>query len=235
MWFYVINNAQLGPVDDFKIKELIASQQLSSLTLVWKEGMDAWRPANETSLAPLFAVGQVIPSAPMIAPPASAQSYTPWKSPAQQMDEIQKLFTWAWICLLGSLITFGLSAIASVVLFYILLYRCWALIQDGYARTTPGKAVGYCFIPFYNFYWIFQAYPGFAKDANLYFTRHGLPIARLDEGLPTALCVFTLLSAIPYVNFVTSVVTLILMIIMFNNYKNAAIEIIRQKQLKGIQ
>jgi hypothetical protein len=234
MWFYAINNAQFGPCDDPKVKELIAAQQISPSTLVWKEGMSTWMPANETPLAPLFATGQVIAPAPLIAPPASVQPYTSWKSPAQQMDEIQKLFTWAWICLLGSLITFGLSAIASVVLFYILLFRCWALIQDGYARTTPGKAVGYCFIPFYNFYWIFQAYPGFAKDANGYFIRHGLPIARLDEGLPTALCVFILLSAIPYVNFVTSVVALILQIIMFNNFKNAAIEIIRQKQIRGL-
>jgi hypothetical protein len=150
------------------------------------------------------------------------------------MDELQKLFTWSWICLIGSLITFGLSAIASVVLYYILLYRCWALIQDGYARTTPGKAVGYCFIPFYNFYWIFQAYPGFAKDANQYIIRHGLSIHQLDESLPTALCIFSLLSIIPYVNFVTGVVVLILMIIMFNNYKNVAIEIIHQKQAKGL-
>ena len=42
----------------------------------------------------------------------------------------------------------------------------WAAIQDGYARTTPGKAIGFMFIPFFNIYWMFQAIWGYSKDYN---------------------------------------------------------------------
>ena len=39
-----------------------------------------------------------------------------------------------------------------------------ASIQDGYARTTPGLAVGLMFIPVFNIYWQFVALKGLAED-----------------------------------------------------------------------
>ena len=42
-----------------------------------------------------------------------------------------------------------------MVLSYIYIYRMWWMLPASYARTTPGKAVGFCFIPFYNFYFVF--------------------------------------------------------------------------------
>jgi len=49
------------------------------------------------------------------------------------------------------------------------LHRAWDHIQElGMARTTPGKAVGYLFIPFYNLYWFFVAYHGWTEDFNRY-------------------------------------------------------------------
>jgi hypothetical protein len=65
----------------------------------------------------------------------------------------------------------------------VLLYKAWKAIQDGQARTTPGWAVGLLFVPFYNFYWIFQAYWGLAKDYNSYISRHDISTSRLPEGL----------------------------------------------------
>ncbi len=50
----------------------------------------------------------------------------------------------------------------------ILLHHCWALIQDGEARTSPGKAVGFCFIPVFNIYWPYVAYVGLSKELNAY-------------------------------------------------------------------
>jgi hypothetical protein len=50
---------------------------------------------------------------------------------------------------------------------FIALHRAWACLQPGgMARSTPGKAVGFLFIPFFNIYWLFQAYLGLAKDWN---------------------------------------------------------------------
>lgn len=49
---------------------------------------------------------------------------------------------------------------------YILLYRAWHCLQYGAPRSTPGKAIGFLFIPFFNFYWMFVAFGGLAKDWN---------------------------------------------------------------------
>lgn len=93
----------------------------------------------------------------------------------------------------------GIIPFASILVVYwmivwlVLLYKAWASIQDGHARTTPGKAVGFHFIPLYNFYWIFQAYWGFAKDYNSYITRHGITTSRLPEGLFLSVCILTLI------------------------------------------
>ncbi len=57
--------------------------------------------------------------------------------------------------------------------FYVLLYKAWASIQDGYTKTTPGKAVGYSFIPFFNIYWMFVAIAAWPKEYNDFNQRRG--------------------------------------------------------------
>jgi hypothetical protein len=73
----------------------------------------------------------------------------------------------------------------------------WAAIQDGHARTTPGKAVGFLFIPVFSLYWMFQVLPGFAKDFNSFADRHNLDIKRLPTAPFTAYCVLILCGIIP--------------------------------------
>ncbi|MBO5436523.1 MAG: zinc ribbon domain-containing protein [Thermoguttaceae bacterium] len=63
------------------------------------------------------------------------------------------------------------------------LYRCWRLIQDGYAHTTPGKAVGFNFIPFFQIYWIFISVYCLAKDLNAYAARYQITAPRARKGL----------------------------------------------------
>ena len=41
----------------------------------------------------------------------------------------------------------------SAVFFCILYYRYWELVPPAEAATTPGKAVGFLFIPFFQIYW----------------------------------------------------------------------------------
>jgi hypothetical protein len=50
-----------------------------------------------------------------------------------------------------------LPGIYLAVVWLVLLHKAWASIQDGQTSVSPGKAVGFLFIPFYNFYWIFRA------------------------------------------------------------------------------
>jgi hypothetical protein len=54
----------------------------------------------------------------------------------------------------------------SGVFFCINLYRAWACVQSGGVQVTPGKAIGFMFIPFFNLYWVFVAINGLPKDWN---------------------------------------------------------------------
>jgi len=53
-----------------------------------------------------------------------------------------------------------------MVFFCINFHRAWTCLQSGGAQTTPGKAVGFMFIPFFNLYWVFVAINGLPKDWN---------------------------------------------------------------------
>lgn len=62
---------------------------------------------------------------------------------------------------------FGVFVISlpGIVASAILHYRCWQAVPRDIARTTPGKAVGFAFIPFFNFYWHFVSLVGLAEDS----------------------------------------------------------------------
>jgi hypothetical protein len=81
------------------------------------------------------------------------------------------------------LILNALLFLYAVVVGVILLYRMWDAIQDGHARTSPGKAVGLLFVPIFNLYWIFQVAWGFARDYNRYVDRHDLKTRKLPAWL----------------------------------------------------
>jgi hypothetical protein len=66
---------------------------------------------------------------------------------------------------------------------YVFLYKMWAAIQDGQARTTPGKAIGLLFVPIFSYYWIFQVLPGYATDFNKFVDRHRINAPKLSQGL----------------------------------------------------
>jgi hypothetical protein len=92
-------------------------------------------------------------------------------------------------------------ALIGTVVFAVLIYKMWAAIQDGHARTTPGRALGFLFIPVFNIYWAFQALWGFAKDYNSFIERHTLNLRRLPEGLFLAYVVLCFTTWIPFLGW----------------------------------
>jgi len=82
--------------------------------------------------------------------------------------------------------------IFSMVIFLMLIHKAWSAIQNGHAGTTPGKAVGFLFIPYFNFYWIFRMWYGFAKDFNKYIARHSVQVARMPQKLFLAVPIFAI-------------------------------------------
>jgi hypothetical protein len=101
----------------------------------------------------------------------------------------------------------------AIVIGCMLWYRAWASIQDGHVRTTPARAVGFSFIPFFNFYWIFQMTYGFAQDYNSYVKRHDLGVGGLSEGLYLTNCILTLGTCIPYLGMLAVLPVLVISII----------------------
>lgn len=66
----------------------------------------------------------------------------------------------------GIVIAGYIAFIFLAVLNYIYLYRAWVCLQPGGASVSPGKAVGFLFIPFFNIYWIFIAFGSLPRQWN---------------------------------------------------------------------
>jgi hypothetical protein len=64
----------------------------------------------------------------------------------------------------------------------LILYRGWKSVQDGAAKETPGRAVGFCFIPFFNLYWNFVANVGLMKEFNRLADLRGRQDQKVNEG-----------------------------------------------------
>jgi len=82
----------------------------------------------------------------------------------------------------------------------------WSSIQFSKPRTTPGKAVKYLFIPFYNYYWYFQVYQGFAQDYNSLIQSRRLKLDLINEQLFLVFCIIKCLEVIPYLNILIFII-----------------------------
>src|SRR4030042_907761 len=91
-----------------------------------------------------------------------------------------------------------------------ILRRAWAAIQDGHARTTPNRAIGFLFVPLFNLYWVFVALHGFALDYNAFVTRHRIRARQLSEVSFRAYCAFTVLATgLAIVGFLPTLVAIV--------------------------
>lgn len=229
MWFYERNSAQHGPVADQALEGLIQSGVITHETRVWKEGMGGWARAQETELL------QKLPALPPPPIPASHPSVRRfWDEPAEATRKLNTWFNVYWISLAAgvplSFVFVGIGGIVtSVVFFYLMLYRFWELIQDGDARTTPGKAVGFCFIPAFQLYWIFVAVWGLAKDLNAYIDDRRIEAPRPSEGLALTYCILICCTVIPFIGIAVGIAALVLWVIVLKQFKDAAVAIIRHR------
>jgi len=230
MWYYVCDNQRNGPVDEQTIDSLVQNGTVLRQTLVWKEGMKDWQRADETELAQRFALVSPVTAGSELPPNLPVM-------PTYTAESLHKLWIW-FTCLyvfgsLFSLILIGIPAlIAGIVINYILLYRFWKLIQDGIARTTPGVAVGFCFIPFFNIYWLYAAYVGLAKDINQYSRERSINGPFVNEGLALTWYVLSIVSIIPYVGFLTFIPAMIIHIVLMKQFVDISKEVIISKTNK---
>ncbi len=110
-----------------------------------------------------------------------------WTDMVQGADPSESI-----VLLMGVLALVGLGFIVvSCIYWAYLLYRCWAIIQDarqGGERidTTPGRAVGFNFIPLFQCYWAFVAQLGLTRCLNAYCKKRDIPVQPVRVGLAIA-------------------------------------------------
>ena len=193
MWYYEWQKQPFGPVSKETLADDLRSGKIAQTTLVWREGMPDWKPLIDTELAVLL--GGTPPPGNGTMPasnPAIGMVYGGDRGTFKIAPQgLKKLFGWwlgltlaglpgllatnflsddSWV--LSLICVFYIPVLAGAVLQYILTYRFWQVIQDGQQRTTPGRAVGFLFIPLFNLYWFFVAYVGLSIDINRYIFRH---------------------------------------------------------------
>jgi hypothetical protein len=187
MWYYDLNQQPFGPVSKETIADEFKAGRITAQTRVWREGWPEWKKLGETELASL--AGLTPPVVEAVQPAPTFVNIPQYKK--VDPKSLTRLFWWwfglilfsipiyllslmikdqTWV--IGLVCVFEIPLMAGGVLQYILVYKFWQILQDGFARTTPGKAVGFMFIPFFNFYWLFVAYYGLSKDQDAYIKRH---------------------------------------------------------------
>jgi len=223
MWYYESNQQPFGPVSKQTIADELKSGKITPQTRVWREGWPVWKALAETELAVLAGLTPPVLEE-LIKQPAYAVNPQIKKMNSLSLN---KLFWW-WFGLylsmipfllisllsreqtwaVGLLCIFEIPLLAGAVLQYVLVYKLWQIVQDGFARTTPGKAVGFLFIPFFNFYWWFVAFFGLSKDQNVYIDRHFRenqvePVRRANPTIALGYIIFSWVYVIFYIVLMT--------------------------------
>lgn len=127
----------------------------------------------------------------------------------------------------------GLWAILLAQIYiYVFIYQFWRFVIDegkkvglSFEVESPGKAVGYLFIPFYNiFVWTFKVFRDFPKAFNQVSEAKSYQI-RMLLSPASNIPVYILLSLIPFVNIFSSIT---LGFISYPQFVNQGVECINQ-------
>ena len=242
-WHYIEEGQERGPVSEHALRSLARSGRVTRDTSVWRSGMPEWGKAGEVGPVGMFGTEDdtlsaevQLPSLPAVPESGytAASLYRLWVwyvMPAAAALPVYYLMEAHGFSRRSVVLVIILLAVLAAVAGYTLLYRCWALIQDGgKARVTPGKAVGYCFIPFFNLYWNYIAYVGLAKDMNEYCERYAVEGRRVDEKLAMVWYLLTLSILIPGVGQLFSAAALVTQVMVLRQFADTASAIIRQSE-----
>ena len=213
MWYYTLNNQQVGPVDEKEIKKLVDSGVINQATMLWTNGMAGWAPISQTALATMVAGAAIAP--PPMVPGAYVAPYVPDEP---EVASMKKLFQWFWISLIGILLS-GLGLIPAAVLFFIIIYKAWGKVQREGVRGVPDKMVAFGFIPGWNFYWAFPEFRGLAKELNDAMDKANVTADRINLDFVTWMLICLFASGITF--GVSTIAFLVMWIMYTNKVKNA--------------
>ncbi|MEA2043126.1 MAG: hypothetical protein U9N85_11325, partial [Bacteroidota bacterium] len=217
----------------------------------FKEALVKLQNSKDTSVTPPINPPHNKPEKKSAQPHHKAQNQRKTKPKTDQIKQTNSLYTVFLSTYFGALffmlidyliempaILGLLSFFASFVLSLIILYKAWSVIKDGETNISPGAAVGYLFIPVFNFYWIFIAFRQLFIETHKYNSD-----LRAKTVLPTffsflvvltpvsgAVYIFMMKEGIYYVpmlTFISSLLNYILFPILYSEIKNNTIFILK--------
>ncbi|MDO4569564.1 MAG: DUF4339 domain-containing protein [Planctomycetia bacterium] len=237
MWYYELNRQQCGPVSEEEVKSLLARNILSPQSLVWRQGMQDWAPAH--SIPAFMQAYQGGAAAPVGTPPFGAQPFGAQPSATQQLggrvptvgdhipgyqqpspEQLRSWFRWMIICtIVGALTCIILIGIPILIVGMVcmckLMYHLWAAMPQRETQTSPGCAVLYFFIPFFNIVWSFMFWLAIVKNNENMLKMIGRPpLVKSEHAL-----IVLVLMLIPYANLIAGIYWYFVM----NNIKEDAI------------
>jgi hypothetical protein len=114
------------------------------------------------------------------------------------------------------LLTTLLFSLMSGIPWLVMVYKAWAVIQDGRPSQSPGLAVGLLLIPGVSLVWQFFAYYGWMKDYNRYLYQKRLDLPEMPTGLALTMCILSCLSWLPFLGLLCGLVNFVLVILFIN-------------------
>jgi hypothetical protein len=164
-----------GPIDAEALRQQLASGALRTSDLCWCEGMAEWQP-----IGTVFSIASPAGAPLPLAVPPGAAAAAPHQLRAFPVA----------VAILLHYVTFGLFTFIWLNLMHGKICRVRA--DD----PSAGRAIGFCFIPLFNLYWVFFACRRLCLRIDEQRDLYGLPAGNL-RGLATAACIF---QVIPYLN-----------------------------------
>ena len=130
----------------------------------------------------------------------------------------------AFIAVILSVIAgFVIIGIVIQVVVCLMVASCLKRLPTQFRKQEPGM-VWLLLIPFFRFIWNFFVHPKVADSYKAYFDAIGrTDVGDCGKGVSLAFCICSATMIIPYLNFLTGVAALVLLIIMlvrFNEMKN---------------
>ncbi len=211
-WWLSKGSDPEGPFPAEHVAEWLRSGQIAADTMACPVDGQEWRPLREIDeFAKAIPSVPSKPSTPSPPPPPQPVDSVPAAAAVapQGAQRLKSGILTAAIVLsacavladllavgdpLGELLMLSLLAFcahaAAIVTWAVFHYWLWALLPSDVAELTPGKAVGFLFIPFFNFYWVFRSYLGVNKGLNRLAAATDVAGPRANVGIATAAAVF---------------------------------------------
>lgn len=241
-YFYAVGKDRKGPVPFEKLKELAINGELDRRDKIWCKGMESWMPAGEhndlfSDLPPDLEADDTAEPPPLEDVVAEEVDWDPVApdTPKSKFMERERLIVIvalpASVCitLIGFLaaktqVSFqmfmgvgGILYVGGIVQYLIIHHRCWSLIPPKIASTTPGKAVGFLFIPAFSFYWGFVSFHNLATDANRTLEALKIQSVRVNSGVAIALAITLILNWLPEIGGFAAIAFVVLLIVFLEN------------------